>query len=545
MLPVPASFVSSTHPKPDPGNLVRVQPLRLLALFVLSLAVLAPTPARAARKAAPELLLKSGKTVKGELRSSPAGITVVRRGKETLHAWADVDWVIHRRKQFVFHSRVRPEATVMYVEAFEQFMAALPRTFGFKAPVRRNAIPQIRMYRSRPAYKAYTVELCDGDYSDTELGYFKMTSSGPQVVVLDEPRLPEETLDTLLHEGTHLLLHLWGAAKEFDLPVWIDEGMAEYFGGSSYRPGEGRSRGEFTTGAIKAGRLLEIREQMDKNATASIDRFIRFTYDSFNVSHYGQAWSLVHYLAHHDDGRRAKLVQKYCQDLMRTVRTGDRAVALFRKTFRTTPAKMEKEWKAYVDGLEPSTTAERLALAEGYAREGAAERARKLLEPLAEDETVRCDVLVIRALALESEDEDEKALSTVDQALVARPDDPKAVRAKAYISRRARQWKNAIAAYQSHLVNEPFDLEAVIRLMECLLQAPAPTGDPEEAIRVGEVSRAYHENAELIATIARAHAMVGRHDRAVELLEKALALEPKNEDIQKALGEARKAAGGR
>ena len=169
-----------------------------------------------------EVELKSGKKWKGAVRSIPGGIALKQGRKEKEIGWADIDWIVHRTRPFVFRSRVTPEKTRSFAEAFQKFSEALPATFQFKAPLRKNWTVQVRIFRNEENYKAYEAEHTR-DSSGSSCGYFWIDPDRclEEVVVMDLPRDPGETFDTLLHESTHLFLYLWGKAKEFDFPIWM------------------------------------------------------------------------------------------------------------------------------------------------------------------------------------------------------------------------------------------------------------------------------------------------------------------------------------
>ncbi|HEY7116102.1 MAG TPA: DUF1570 domain-containing protein [Tepidisphaeraceae bacterium] len=114
------------------------------------------------------------------------------------------------------------------------------------------------------------------------------------------------------HEGFHQFAH---AAIGGNIPMWADEGLAEYFG-------EGLFTGDnFETGLIPQSRLARVQRMLQDNAQTPLRQFQAITRDQWNdrivTKNYDQAWSFVHFLAHADDGRLRKPFEACMLDLSR------------------------------------------------------------------------------------------------------------------------------------------------------------------------------------------------------------------------------------
>jgi Tfp pilus assembly protein PilF len=123
-------------------------------------------------------------------------------------------------------------------------------------------------------------------------------------VVLRVDQEGDNPYHTLYHEYTHALLRL-----NFDrLPLWLNEGFAEFFGNSTIYDKEIR------TGTIDRTHLYILQQ----NRLIPIDTLLQVDYGSpyYNESDrasvfYAESWALVHYLMMDPDARKAGLMKKF------------------------------------------------------------------------------------------------------------------------------------------------------------------------------------------------------------------------------------------
>jgi len=486
-----------------------------------------------------EVHLASDKVLKGDLSSTAEGVLVKAGRNETRVGWGEIDWIVVRSKGFVFRSRVTPEKTRYYVEAFERFSKALADTFKFKVKLRKNWTAQIRIFRDREGLRKYQLDT-EGVISDV-YGYFRVDPENwlEEVVVLDLPRDPGETFDTLLHESTHMMLYLWGKAKNFSFPSWIDEGLAEYFGGSAYRPDARSKKRVFTQGLQKPWRLDEIRRQIRNNTVEPLDTLLLTPPEGFQGVHYSHAWSLIHFIAHHDKGRYARRLNRYCRDLMRTVREGERTVELFEKMFKTKVGELEMQWRKYVMAMKPVTAADRLALADTLEWKGKGDEGLEVLKPLLEASPDDHRALEIRARLLLHKRQYKQALEVAKRVLALQPDYPQGLYTHAVACVCASKWAESLAGFEAYAKVDPFHLEAAIFRLQCLLCAPKKLRNPGKARSIGERLATYHNDAELHALIGDACVQLGDFTSAVDRYEKALALNPRDRSLEIKLKKAK------
>lgn len=174
---------------------------------------------------------------------------------------------------------------------------------------------------------------------------------GERLMIIAGPEITINTWHTMQHEGFHQFAH---AVIGGDIPTWANEGLAEYFGEGVWT-GDG-----FVTGVIPPWRLKRIRETMahdDGEGFKPIDEVMRITLGQWNselsIQHYDQAWSMVHFLVHAEDGRYRKAFNAF----MVAVGSGRPAAASWERAFGDS-AGFEKRWKAYWNGLGENPTSD-------------------------------------------------------------------------------------------------------------------------------------------------------------------------------------------
>ncbi len=123
---------------------------------------------------------------------------------------------------------------------------------------------------------------------------------------------------TVQHEGFHQFAHYVIRGKR---PTWINEGMAGYFEVGLWT-GDG-----FVTGYIPQWKLDKLREIISQNRLMPFEKMVSMSHAEWNQTlmnssetggvNYIQAWSMVHFLVHGDDGRYRDAFSNHIKDLSR------------------------------------------------------------------------------------------------------------------------------------------------------------------------------------------------------------------------------------
>jgi hypothetical protein len=161
-------------------------------------------------------------------------------------------------------------------------------------------------------------------------------------------KLNNRTWHVIQHEGFHQFA---AAVIGGDRPVWINEGLAEYFGEALFT-GDG-----FISGYIPAWRLKRVKEEIREKKFLPLDRMMKLSLEEWNakiaVINYDQAWSMVHFLAHGENGKYQKALAAYMIDLSKN-KPANRAWA---DNFGN-PSGFEAKWQAWWMALAENPSAD-------------------------------------------------------------------------------------------------------------------------------------------------------------------------------------------
>jgi len=142
-----------------------------------------------------------------------------------------------------------------------------------------------------------------------ERDFHQITGTGPNVGGFFSPldmelHLPYDDRDpgwarhVLYHEGNHLLTQM--VEPSFLYPIWLNEGMAEYYGTA-----EVDEDGDFELGEPAYGRIVSLRRDRDRGEFMSLREVLTTEKPSFTGRHYAMAWSFVHFLMESDEYARS------------------------------------------------------------------------------------------------------------------------------------------------------------------------------------------------------------------------------------------------
>ena len=169
---------------------------------------------------------------------------------------------------------------------------------------------------------------------------------GGKLMAIAGQKTNRYTWHTIQHEGFHQFVH---AVIGGELPIWANEGFAEYFGESIFT-GDG-----FVTGVVPPYRLERLKQEMSESKLKPIPKMMLMTPEEWSSElseeNYDQAWSMVYYLIHSDNGK----LQKALGAFMIKVGHGEKWECAWLDTLG--PAdQFEPRWKAYWTGLPESPT---------------------------------------------------------------------------------------------------------------------------------------------------------------------------------------------
>ncbi len=198
--------------------------------------------------------------------------------------------------------------------------------------------------------------------------FFWGPSTGLATWVEGHPR--GRTLAVLQHEGFHQFAR---ARLGDELPIWVNEGLAEYFEHSIV------VAGKFRTGIVDGERLAAVQQAVERGRAIPFDALLNTTHAEWNRLvasgtargglQYAQSWLIVHFLAHGDNGRFRKAFSQYLVGLS----GGRDHTVAFRTAFGTLDtAPFARRWERFLKSAEPDNFSEAVNrmqfLATGMAR---------------------------------------------------------------------------------------------------------------------------------------------------------------------------------
>ena len=161
-----------------------------------------------------------------------------------------------------------------------------------------------------------------------ELVGYKTTSQGKGL-----------SIHIFYHEAMHQYLHaLFG--EEVDIPIWLNEGMAEYFFGGEFSDVSGR----FTIGPNKM-RIDTIRQACRDGSFVPLKKLFEYTQAQYYSNAglcYAQGWSVAYFLWTTPDAKYKGVIENFMK-LLRQTKDKDKA---FAETFgKLDIDQLEKDWK--------------------------------------------------------------------------------------------------------------------------------------------------------------------------------------------------------
>jgi len=222
----------------------------------------------------------------------------------------------------------------MFVE-YSRRLAALPQ--------RLPHVLNVFMFERRSDY-VETLRTQFGIDATGSAGMFFVTQRGAGLAFFVEDIPRSRILHVIQHEGFHQFAY---SRFGTDLPIWANEGLAEFFG---FAVVIGR---EVVIGQSSPWTLAALREAIEADATIPFIEMITMTTEGWNARvrsrqaalQYQQAWSMVHFLVFGDGGRYREAFERY----LRLLNTGMPSEPAFVDAFQTSNLDaFQDRWRSYV-----------------------------------------------------------------------------------------------------------------------------------------------------------------------------------------------------
>lgn len=150
---------------------------------------------------------------------------------------------------------------------------------------------------------------------------------------------PIETWHTVQHEGFHQFVDF--AMGRASIPIWANEGLAEYFGESIW------TGDQYYSGIVPPARLKRVQKKLRDNEFRPLLGMLTLSHQQWNLegnfNNYDQAWMMVHFLAHADDGKYAKPFGRFLAGAHRARSPEAHWISIFGRNVKA----FEDRWRDY------------------------------------------------------------------------------------------------------------------------------------------------------------------------------------------------------
>lgn len=230
-------------------------------------------------------------------------------GQALLAGWKEA-WVEVRSPHFVAYSDAGEAQARKALEGFEGIRSVFGTVFpGIQVDPPKPMI--VLVLEDEASMKRFLPEGFEGKDPKRPAGTFQQ---GPDrnyaVLRLDIDHQADQPYFVLFHEYTHNIVHQNFPA----FPVWLDEGIADFYGATEIRSER------VYIGRVPVGRLAKLRSSV----RLPLETLLTVTHDSPHYREgektgmfYAQSWALVHCLFMDDQAKKAGLFQAYVKALSR------------------------------------------------------------------------------------------------------------------------------------------------------------------------------------------------------------------------------------
>jgi hypothetical protein len=143
-------------------------------------------------------------------------------------------------------------------------------------------------------------------------GVFMVRNGEEKLMAIAGDKNTGVTWHVVQHEGFHQFAN---AVIGGDLPTWLNEGLAEYFGEGIFT-GDG-----MVTGVIPPSRCKRVQAEITGKRFKSIQTMMLLSHELWNLemsgANYDMAWSMTHFLAHGDNGKYQAAFSNFVRDIGR------------------------------------------------------------------------------------------------------------------------------------------------------------------------------------------------------------------------------------
>jgi len=216
----------------------------------------------------------------GELKKRAAADKAVIDEAKRLQDWKNA--VTEETRHFVVKSNCTEAVRKEYSDRLEAYYTYFTDDWGITlSPGEVKGKMKFFLYRSHEDFQRVTrVPWGVG-------GFFSFVDK--ELQLYDDPQDRQLARAVLFHEGNHLLTYL--IDTQFRYPIWINEGMAEYYGTTQID-----EKGKFHVGGLQYERIVSLRTDKAAGNVLGLREVLTTEQPEFRARHYAVAWSFVHFM---------------------------------------------------------------------------------------------------------------------------------------------------------------------------------------------------------------------------------------------------------
>ncbi|MEM1209991.1 MAG: DUF1570 domain-containing protein [Planctomycetota bacterium] len=264
----------------------------------------------------------------------------------------------YRSRHYVIHTDLPRDEVIEYGRHMDAVFVEFQRRFdGFRS--RRSDRMPLYLFAHQQQYIDFLDNLGIDATNSGGMFFVRPRASGLATWIDDQAT--SRVYRVLQHEGFHQFA--WAYIGE-DLPVWVNEGLAQYFEDAIFTGKRMR------TGLADARRIDLVRDALETERAVDLEEIISMSGRTWSDTLaadpqrssllYAQSWSLVYYLIHGRDGRYRNAFQRY----LVLISDGQRSARAMREAFGVESlAGIERLWSEHARDHEPdpiTSAAERL-----------------------------------------------------------------------------------------------------------------------------------------------------------------------------------------
>jgi len=184
-------------------------------------------------------------------------------------------------KNFRFEYTIPRETAQEFMDLFETYFKTFAKAWG----IRRGKVGKLKVCFYHDEDYFHQVSGAGWGVG----GYFRFVDP-IELNVYNRRNDKRETEKVIFHEVNHFLVHL--IDPKFHYSLWINEGLAEYYGSSDWDP----KRKKMKVGLIQEGRLVSVKDDIDEGDWLGLEEMIQM--EGSTIKHYTWGWSFCHFMLH-------------------------------------------------------------------------------------------------------------------------------------------------------------------------------------------------------------------------------------------------------